>query len=641
MNALTAKLPESLVKAFQTHQGIPFVGSGLSLPFGLPTWDKLLEALTERCRKEQKLNPEVILSLKNDGDYLLAAQKAREKLGNYHYKCELENAFKRYEGDPHKGLQGLLWTLRPPMIITTNFDTLLEDAVNPRPEVVTPQHKTKMLDIFRQDNGNILFKMHGSINEIESIVLTEQDYINLYQVDMEAFYLAFIRPILSNTLLFMGFGMTDPGVLGILKRITDLFNSFSGSHYALVKRGEVEVSSFWRDYNVNIIEYDDHSEVFEVISYLCRVANRQTMSSPYTPDESYTPPLASKAKTYITIDPASEIPAHFPDIRRRALGKCIIITGGIRNKQLKTWDEHKILIDTQPTFFRPSPLLEEMQREAQNKFKRLSYANSPRLSLLGVQVEPIINIRHDDMTITSQLTDWALIDGMQTVLERKDSPLYIELMDQFWRSVNSLIGTGEALNFPHHLAVHCLLISRDHKVILNKRAGVSNQRGRISASFEEQMQVAHIYPASEKRHQRYFDGDGDPVTAVIRGANEELGIELERGNISILALCMEASSIAANLLAIAKSSLTANEIFDRWRKAEDRGENQMIRPENLPEWSIEGVLPILGSQSEQDTEHLYGGMWHASSPARLVLGLIHDFGVEAVEGHISLAPFYD
>src|SRR5262249_32461614 len=156
---------------------------------------------------------------------------------------------------------------------------------------------------------------------------------------------------------------------------------------------------------------------------------------------------------------------------------------------------------------------------------------------------------------------WALVHGIQEALADKTSPHHNRVKELFWESAGSLVRGLQSPGFPHHLAVHCLVVSADSRIILNRRVSVSNQRNRISASFEEQMQYPYIYPADQHRVARCFDGDESPFDTVIRGAREELGIELERKDITILALCLEASSIAANFLALAKCRLTAAEIY--------------------------------------------------------------------------------
>ncbi|HEV3471247.1 MAG TPA: SIR2 family protein [Pyrinomonadaceae bacterium] len=633
MSRLSQNIPASLLAALRNHKCIPFVGSGLSLPFGLPTWGEAIDRLVERCRAEKRQNYELITYLAKEGEYLEAAQRAEEKLGRDIYREELERAFGTYDTGKEKRIQRLLWELNPPLIITTNFDTLLEDSTEPRPLVVTPQHKSKLYEIFRNKGGKVLFKVHGSIDEFESVVFTREDYETLYTNDFDAYRLSFMTPILENTLLFMGFGLRDEAILRLLQSIARMFDNFSGTHYAFVKRGEASVAGVWEAYKVNVVEYDGHEEIEEALNDFKGRASAGRHDAAQPPGRPAAPPAGAGDR--ISLAPSERIPKELALVRQRCIEECIFIELSPCDEKLKGWNEHDIFVEKKLSFFKPKGRLKEIQKDMGARFERMHYIPTPRYCLSEVYTEGLNNYRHGGITVTTQLTDWSLVHGIQRILEERQSPFYIEVEDLFWRSVNSIAGNRQSLNFPHHLAVHCLVISGDNKVILSKRVSVSNQRGRVSASFEEQMQFPYIFPSTEHRAARFFDGDETPFDSIVRGAREEFNIELDRKDIKITSLCMEASSIAANFLAVAKSPLPAKDIYACWQRADDKGENLMIPPGLSPEWEVGALLPLLGSDVIFDDDPLYRSNWHASSKARIVLGLMHDFGIDLVSKHIA------
>ena len=217
-----------------------------------------------------------------------------------------------------------------------------------------------------------------------------------------------------------------------------------------------------------------------------------------------------------------------------------------------------------------------------------------------------------------------------------DIPERIELENLFWKSINSLVTENKAHNFPHHIASHCLLISKDNKVVLNKRLGVENQQGRISASFEEQMQFPFVFQKSDDRELRYYDGDLSPFHTIIRGAKEELNIDLALSDIRILALCMESTSVAANFISIAKSQLKIEDIYNCWINADDKNENRMIPINSLPYWGIDEMSNIIQSDEYISEDGISNGVWHASSKIRILLGLFADFGFDEVSKKITI-----
>ncbi len=491
MTDFVNSLPQSLLNAVKSRTCVPFVGSGLSLDFGMPTWRELIERLANRCESDCK-DSKIIVALLEEGEYLDAVEWAKNKLGKQIYCKVLKDAFGKYEGNPADGLHPLIWAMDPPMVITTNFDTLLEDSITPRPNVVTHLDRIELLDLFRRPKNKVLFKVHGTISNIKSIVLSADDYRRLYQTDMNAFNLAFTQPLLTNTLLFIGFGMSDKGVLAMLSSSADLFDGFTGNHYAFMKRGDAEVRELWNEYGVNVVEYDDHNEIKDILSELrwLMEESKDTHGAGGVRAEKLT--VSPRAGTRVVVGPSDTIPESLRATRRRAFGECIFLLHAVGRKGLRVWQHGHVQVYTRPVYYRPTQPLEEVQRSTLAHYERIGTRTSPRLSLVDLQLEPKGSFRYGDITIHADLTDWALVDGIQRVLATRQEPYFEEISGRFWASVESLVTERQSVEFPHHLAVHCLVISGDNKVILNRRAGVSNQRGRVSASFEEQMLSPHM-----------------------------------------------------------------------------------------------------------------------------------------------------
>ncbi len=638
---LVDTLPSSLTKAFEARTCIPFVGSGLSAALGLPTWDDAIEALAARCRQEKRANPDVVLALRDDGDYPQAAQRALDKLGRSAYREELRQLFGRRPNDPRMTTQALLWQLRPPLIITTNFDTVLEDAAPQRPEVVTPLHKSKLVDLFSLHARPTLFKIHGTIEDPESIIFTTSDYDRLYKSD-QAYDIAFRSPLLANTILFLGFGLRDQAILATLESLFSVFKSYTAPHYALVRRGEAAVEAFWSRYNVQVILYQSHDEIAPLLadlvdhikSALLRTdEDRVDKKSPFV--EGMVCDVVAAASRRVRLGPGRSLTNQHRIVRDASIDDCIFLAGYPNDFYCKRWTDKDIVLKKSLSFYQPAGALLDVKESMDQQFEVVRYVTTPRYSLVDLLEEPNINFRGGGLTLGVQLTDWSLVHGVQEVLENEDRHIYGDVWTSFWRSVLSLVADKRAYLFPHHLAVHCLVITADNRVVLNKRVGVSNQRTRISASFEEQMTFPHIYDAAHGRRARYFDGDETPFDTAIRGAREELNVELDRKDIYISALCLEATSIAANLLAVAKVGLTLDEVYRRWNTAIDRQENLMVPPELAPTWTVENMKRWV-SDDEVLKDTPYAGYWHASSRARIVLGLVNEFGREEVKAHFAL-----
>ena len=134
------------------------------------------------------------------------------------------------------------------MIVTTNYDTLLEQAfleakkpydlvVYPadnedyanaifwwrdgvsEPEVLKPQD----IDIEDLGKTNVIYKMHGSVQNAvgkwDSFVITEEDYIDFLSRMESAVPSAFSAFFASRSFLFLGYGLRDWNLRVLLKKI--------------------------------------------------------------------------------------------------------------------------------------------------------------------------------------------------------------------------------------------------------------------------------------------------------------------------------------------------------------------------------------------------------------------------------------
>ena len=116
-------------------------------------------------------------------------------------------------------LLGALAELGFPLVITTNYDQLFEDALTavgrkPRVSVYTPRlEKTRSLrDPSAEDPA--VYKIHGDIQEPESIVITDENYIDflmrMNDKDPYAPVPMSLKSRLSEwTTLFIGYSLID------------------------------------------------------------------------------------------------------------------------------------------------------------------------------------------------------------------------------------------------------------------------------------------------------------------------------------------------------------------------------------------------------------------------------------------------
>lgn len=114
---------------------------------------------------------------------------------------------------PHSKIHDLIFKLNPHSVITTNWDTLLEAAINAKTYFYNVISSDK--DLMKSYLGKKLIKMHGDFKN-HNIVFKEDDYLNYsYKFPLIENYVKSI--ISTHTVLFLGYSYNDIDLKQIIK----------------------------------------------------------------------------------------------------------------------------------------------------------------------------------------------------------------------------------------------------------------------------------------------------------------------------------------------------------------------------------------------------------------------------------------
>ena len=154
-----------------------------------------------------------------------------------------------------------IFELNPSHIITTNYDRLLEesDHIFRRQYDVIINDK----DLLCSNKSKYIVKMHGDLNQPESIVLKEQDYLEYSQ--KHVLVELFIKSLLTDhTFLFIGYSLNDYNIkliiswLNYMRSENSVFeNDHKVGYIVLDKEQNKNQVNYFEKNNIGIIEIEN------------------------------------------------------------------------------------------------------------------------------------------------------------------------------------------------------------------------------------------------------------------------------------------------------------------------------------------------------------------------------------------------
>lgn len=284
INPKDVLIPKSLNDALLNNNIGIFVGAGLSIGAGFPSWKGLLSELIDIVKQETSIPDEKITELKNliknPSKYLMVAEELKDILPSDLYKF-VKTKFDDKTIKP-TGIHNKLLKINSKFIITTNYDILLENAYvseyHMMPSVYTYKDAAS-INYSVCSGDKFILKAHGDSSRAPNeIILTDKDYRNI--IYNERGYQSVLHVLFSTfNILFLGVSLNDPEINLLLGYIHHIFHGGTPTHYALMPDDEITTTEKerWRkDYNIQIITYnpeDNHKEIEDYVDAILKIQN--------------------------------------------------------------------------------------------------------------------------------------------------------------------------------------------------------------------------------------------------------------------------------------------------------------------------------------------------------------------------------
>lgn len=118
---------------------------------------------------------------------------------------------------------------------TTNYDKLIEKALEEAKKVPDVKYELKQLSVTRPDRDVSVYKMHGDIDHPADAIISKDDY-EAYPLKMNTFVSALRGDLVEKTFLFLGFSFTDPNIDYILSCVRVQYAQNQRHHYCIQRR---------------------------------------------------------------------------------------------------------------------------------------------------------------------------------------------------------------------------------------------------------------------------------------------------------------------------------------------------------------------------------------------------------------------
>jgi hypothetical protein len=212
---------KTYVRDLEEDSAAIFAGAGMSKSSGYVDWRELMHDIIA----------ELGLDVKAERDFISVAQ--------FHV-----NTKKTIDGLARKILQEFSENAQPSVTHeilarlplrtywTTNYDTLIEDALRNAYRVPDVKYDIDQLTTTRPKRDAVVYKMHGDVHVPKRAILYKEQY-EKYHLDHAPFITALSGDLVSKTFLFIGFSFTDPNLDYVLSRLHG--GTGKRTHYCFMK----------------------------------------------------------------------------------------------------------------------------------------------------------------------------------------------------------------------------------------------------------------------------------------------------------------------------------------------------------------------------------------------------------------------
>ncbi len=257
---------EKLRQLLSQEDTVLFIGSGISMWSGLPSWPHFIEELAKFV-EVTGANADLVREEAVRGDLLQAASFGFDSLTKQQIGDFVRSACRYGIAKPQE-IHRKIVSLGPRCFITTNYDNLVEESLRLwqpdrfyRPPV-TNRQLTEMGEIIHARAIDFIFKPHGDAADSDSIILTREQYRQLLpDGERHAAFDSLKMLLASRPVVYLGFNLRDPDFVYIRDLLSNTYKGGTRDHYAIMPDVSDGERDYWRrNYGIHLISYKTEND---------------------------------------------------------------------------------------------------------------------------------------------------------------------------------------------------------------------------------------------------------------------------------------------------------------------------------------------------------------------------------------------
>jgi hypothetical protein len=244
-----------------------FVGAGSSAQYNMPDWTTLIS--------EFQKDSDCFHNVSQRAEYAM--------IKNPRFKTDIAKSLGEIQIDANK-VDTFLYHLLDfefNSIWTTNYDSIIEKVMSQKSLPATSIYDYRRFDQISNSGTNYLYKINGSAELSDSIVITKEDFID-YRRTHSAFLILMKRELICNSFLFIGCSFDDDILRACLRDILICFKESGAepnmmpNHYAVIVDKEPKLDFITRDmslnYHINCIKVKNYKSAHLIAEGICSYA---------------------------------------------------------------------------------------------------------------------------------------------------------------------------------------------------------------------------------------------------------------------------------------------------------------------------------------------------------------------------------